>query len=215
MEQANLPRSVDYVLLPEVVAGSGNLGSFGCQDMCTVNRRSQMWDFLQFLLRRLIDPPAAVAREPRGYITFTLPFGATRGKKVYWFEKEIAWAKTRFGDDLVRVVNMANMTIPEQSEMMEHTAVILTNHGGGAASSIFLPSGAGVLSYWHGDVRFDHNVFETAGYIRVTWVSQEARSDTDRIAALVEHEYERTMIEWGRQDFSGSEVDSGDIAMPL
>ena len=197
MEDANHPRPVDYVLLPEVLAGSGSLGTIGCQGICTVNRRSTMWEFRQFLVRRLV-PPRLPTNEPQGYVTFSLPGGSSRPDQVHWFEDEITWAKHRYGSDLVRVVNMGNMTLQQQATLLGETAVLMTNHGGGAASSIFLPEGDGVIDFWHGDKRMDHNFCESAGFFRVTWVSDGARRDINRTRLLLEHEYERTMIDWGR-----------------
>ena len=40
-------------------------------------------------------------------------------------------AKQKWGEDMVKVVNMANMTMQAQAELVLNSAVLLVNQGGG------------------------------------------------------------------------------------
>jgi Glycosyltransferase 61 len=186
---ANLPpANVEYILLPNVMAGTGRLGQFGCGTDCSVGRGSQYWRFRAFLLRQL---HVCVEDPPAGYITFSLPNGSSRPDKVYFFEQEIAAAQQRYGPDLVRVVDMANLTMAEQAVLVRNTAVLITNHGGGSFVALFLPVGAGVLNFWHDGRKHDHMFFESAGFFRTTWVTVAERSFVNRTMALIDQEREK------------------------
>jgi hypothetical protein len=132
----------------------------------------------------------------KGYITFSLPMNSHRANQVSWFESEISWARERYGDDIVRVVDMANITMPEQVDLVRNSALFLTNHGGGGVVSLFLSRHTGILVFWNEDRRFDHNFYESAGYFRTTWVSKEERVFVNRTVALMEQEIERTARSW-------------------
>jgi hypothetical protein len=145
------PSSEDYVLLPNVLAGTGRLGFFGCEGDCSLGRGPQFWRFRNFLLKKLNLCPGTT---PVGYITISLPVGSSRPDQVHAFTAEIDEARRRYGDGVVRVVDMAQLTWREQADLVQNTAVLLTNHGGGGVVSIFLPRGAAVFNFWHGDRQY-------------------------------------------------------------
>jgi hypothetical protein len=89
---------------------------------------------------------------------------------------------------------MANMTLQEQAELVANSAVLLTNHGGGSAVSVFLPTGSGILVFWHGNSRMDHAMYESAGYLRPIWVSEAERPYVNRTMALIEREVEKAAL---------------------
>ena len=194
------PPDNDYILLPQVLAGTGRLNFFGCEGDCSVGRGPQFYRFRNYLLRHLFGPGKACRMDqeesPAGYITFSLPIASSRPDQVYMFEQEIAWARAKYGHDMVKVVDMASIPMQDQADLVRNSAVFLTNHGGGGVVSIFLSKNAGVLVFWHADRRFEHNFYESAGYFRTTWVGVEERAYVNRTIALIEHEVERTAVEW-------------------
>jgi hypothetical protein len=106
--------------------------------------------FRNFLLRKLFGPQQScefASKPPVGYITFSLPVGSSRPDLVYSFGEEIALAKLKYGDDAVRVVDMANTTLHDQAELVLNSAVLLTNHGGGSVVSLFVPVGSTAIAF--------------------------------------------------------------------
>jgi hypothetical protein len=199
-QRTNLPpENAEYVLLPNVLAGTGRLGQFGCSDDCSLGRAPQFYRFREFMMRHLYGSQTGCLesrRGPVGHIVFSLPVGSSRANQVLMFEEEIESAKAKYGDDVVRVVNMANITMQEQATILSNAAVFLTNHGGGGAVSTFLQRGTGVLNFWHGAYRFDHPFYDLAGYFRTTWVSKGEAKVVNRTMALIDLEVERTAMRW-------------------
>lgn len=183
-----------YVVLPEVLAGTGRLANFFCGDDCSIGRAPSWFQFRNFLLRKIRHVPAATA--PIGYITFSIPVGTSRPDEVWWFEDEIKAAKMRYGEDVVRVVNMANITIQDQARIVTNSAVLITNHGGGGFVSLFLPKGAGALVFWHKGIRFDHAFYESAGYFRPVWIGVEERPQINRTMAIIDYLVEQSSLVW-------------------
>jgi hypothetical protein len=196
-ERTNLPPTdTEYILLPNVLAGTGRLGS-GCDGDCSLGSGARYYRFRRFLLHKMFGPQRAcelASKPPVGYITFSLPGNSSRPGLVYFFEEEIKLATQKYGADAVRVVDMAKMTLQEQAELVANSAVMLTNHGGGSAVSVFLPTGSGILVFWHGNSRMDHAVYESAGYLRPIWVSEAERPYVNRTMALIEREVEKTAL---------------------
>jgi hypothetical protein len=200
-ERTNLPpANSEYVLLPNVMAGTGRLNFFGCEGDCSVGRGPQWYRFRNFLLQKLFGPQRSCELElshksPVGYITFSLPIGSSRPNSVHWFEEEIRLAKQKYGEDAVRVADMSNMTWQDQAELIVNSAVLLTNHGGGGVVSMFLPVGSSAIVFWHDKHRYDHNFYESAGYFRPLWVSVGEREYVNRTMAMIEREVEKTALQ--------------------
>jgi hypothetical protein len=121
-----------------------------------------------------------------------------------------------FGIDKVKVVNFSNMTIREQALIAMDTAVLFSYHGGGSATSVFLPKDASILLYstvgrctdkmdrgyvWcdRGRNHFDSVFYSSDSYIRTVWVNPEDRYNTERARKLLEIEYDKTMKAWRRE----------------
>lgn len=190
---------IQYVIVPEAMAGIGRLNYFGCEGECSIGRSPQWRAFRGFLFRQVFGPHRGCLeeqKEPKGYITFSLPGGSSRPDEVFWFEKEIKLAQQLYGNGTVQVVDMAKLTIQEQILLARDSVVLLTNHGGGGAVSTFLQSGSSVIVFWHGKVRKDHNFYESAGYFRTHWISVEERQYINRTMALIQNELEKTALVW-------------------
>jgi len=175
----------EYVLLPQVFAGTGRLGFWSCEGACSLGRGPQFWDFRNFLFDRILGRGGACwlhEQRPKGYITFSVPGGSSRPDLVWWFKAEIELARAKYGDAVVKVVDMAKLTIQEQARLTRNTAILLTNHGGGGAVSNFLDRGASVLVFWHGDRRMEHNFYQVCvkkGFFVPFFVAQlRSRLDT-------------------------------------
>jgi hypothetical protein len=148
---------------------------------------------------------------PAGYITFSLSENSSRPDKIHDFVKEIQLIKAMYGKEVVKVVDMATMSMADQAKLVSNSAVLLTNHGGVGGVSVFLQKGASVIIFWHNERRFDSNFYESAGYFRVNWVSNEERSFVNRTISLIDTEVEKTALQWpdilaARQKFPNSKV---------
>ena len=188
----NITNTIDaeYVLVPNVTVGSGRLALFSCYGDCTLGRGPQLFRFRNFLMRRMLGH--AHATNPKGYITFSLAHGATRGKgEVSFFEDEIAAAKLRYGEQAVKAVDLATLTLEAQAELIANSAVLFTNHGGGSASSVFLPKGASAFVYWRGQQR-DIEFYRSVAYFRTEWIEYIERRDVARTMRLLEMELVKT-----------------------
>lgn len=217
-EWNQMPSDASLVLVPTVLAGSGRLGQIACEGDCGIGRASQFLSFREFLLGNILRPNyERIKKEkkkyPKGYITFSLPVGSTHPEMVSFFEDIIPYAKEIVGEDRVKVVDMANMTLSEEAELTMDTAILFVNHGGGSASSIFLPKDAAVILYAHGgckkengsmkwcedgkNAHFDSIFYNSVSYIRPSWVEQDDRGDTEKIKNLLKMELTKTMESWG------------------
>ena len=216
-EWNQMPLDTSLVLVPTVVAGSGRLGQIACEGDCGIGRVSQFFSLREFLLGNILRPNYERMQEekkknPKGYITFSLPIGSSRPGIVSFFEDIIPYAKEIVGEDRVKVVNMANLTLSEEAELAMDTAVLFVNHGGGSVTSIFLPKHAAVILYAHGGchkrgsqkwcedgkyANFDSMFYKSVSYIRPSWVEHEDRSDTEKTKHLLKMELTKTMESWG------------------
>jgi hypothetical protein len=193
------PPNTEYVLLENAMAGTGRLDFFGCEGDCSIGRGPQWFRFRRFLLDKLFGPKESceiAEKGPIGYITFSVPVGSSRATFVSMFEEEIKLAKAKYGEEVVRVVDMATISMREQAALVANSAVFLTNHGGGGVVSVFIPAGASVIIYWHGGARRDINFYESAGYFRPIWLSEQERPYLNRTMAIIEREVEKTALRY-------------------
>jgi hypothetical protein len=193
------PPNTEYVLLENVMAGTGRLAHFGCDGDCSIGRGPQFVRFRRFLLDKLFGPKESceIAKQgPIGYITFSIPVGSSRSTLVSNFEEEIILAKAKYGEEVVRVVDMATLSMREQATLVANSAVLLTNHGGGSVASVFLQVGTSAIIYWHGELRFDQTFYESAGYFRPVWLSEHERPYLNLTMAIIEREVEKTALRY-------------------
>jgi hypothetical protein len=210
-----LPRGASFVLVPTVIAGMGRLGQYSCDGDCSIGRTAQFYAFREFLLGNIFWPSynsiqsQKKAEGRNGYITFSLPVGSSRPKEVSFFENIIPIARTLYGEDRVKVMDMAKMSAQEEAMLALDTALLFVNHGGGSITSIFLPRGASVFLYtaggcnkknavWcdEGKNHFDSVFYNGNGYLRQHWIEEGDRNNTDKIKALMQREYEQTLDIW-------------------
>jgi hypothetical protein len=149
-------------------------------------------------------------QSPAGYITFSLPGGSSRPDEVSFFENIIPIAKNLYGEEKVKVVDMAKLsTYQEEVHLAMNTAVFFANHGGGSSTSIFLPWGSSAFLYAAGpcskgslwcDIgnknHLDTIFYTTSSYIRPTWIHENERDDVTRITKMMQSEYKKTMESW-------------------
>lgn len=170
----SLQNNSDYILLPRVINGPGRLANWSCKGECTIGRGLWLWEFRRYLLNNILGP---TQQEPenKNLITISLPVGSSRSDKVTHFEDVIEAAKSRFGSDRVKAVDMATLSMVDQAQLVRQSAVYLSNHGGGSASAIFLPRGATLLMY-HGvgsqgePKMLDRHFWKSMGYIDSVWI---------------------------------------------
>lgn len=203
-EQNKDPTNVDLVMLPNVLAGGGRMGFIACKGDCAIGRSQQNYRFRNYLIDNILlaekdkvnGEGIKTTTKPHGYIVFSLPFGSSRPKYVYDFQEEIQECIRIHGADLVKVVELPKMTIQDQVRLLEETALLITNHGGIASASIFLPRGSSAIVYWHGEVKYDHQWFESTGYFRSVFIGVEERPFLNRTMAILDDELEKTRMEW-------------------
>lgn len=208
-----LPPGTSYVLVSTVLAGTGRLGQMSCDEDCSIGRASQIFSFRRFLLGNILWPNYNKIEEqkhnPAGYVTFSLPAGSSRPKEVSFFDNIIPIAKELYGEEKVRVVDMATLTMKEEVMLAMDTAVLFANHGGGSATSIFLPRDAGVFLYSAGKCKrgsemwcdmgrnhYDVVFYGSNGYMRPTWIHENERNDTSKIKDLLEMQVKMTLSSW-------------------
>jgi len=145
-------------------------------------------------MRNLLGEDSHSTRPPKGYITFSLALGATRGKgEVTFFAEEVRLARQRYGEDAVMAVDFSNMTMEDQGRIISNSAVLFTNHGGGSASTVFLPKGSAAFVYYRGEQR-DHEFYRNVAYFRTQWIEYHERRDVERTMGLLEMELTKTSI---------------------
>ena len=111
-------------------------------------------------------------------------------------------ARTLYGEDKVKVVDMAELSAQEEAMLALDTAVLFVNHGGGSVTSIFLPRDASVFLYTAGgfcnkglfcDEGRDSDFYNSNGYLRQQWIEKGDRKNTEKITALMQRECEQTL----------------------
>jgi hypothetical protein len=196
------PPGVEFILLPNVVAGTARTGFYGCDEDCALGRTQEYFRFRDSLFRSILGPRESCIfhqKRPNGYITFSLSIESSRPELVYHFEDEIALARKVYGEDYVKVADFSTMSIRDQVALVANSAVLLTNHGGVGAASIFLPRGGAAIVFWHGKMRLEHHWYESAGYFRTVWVGVDERPWVNRTMALIEDQVTKAKIEWDDQ----------------
>jgi hypothetical protein len=195
-----------YILIPNATAGIGRLNSFGCQEDCSLGRGPQLLRFRHFLIRRIFGPihgrELMEQHVPKGWIVFSVSINSTRPEFMADFAMEIAAARATYGDHAVKVVTMATMTWQEQAMMAMNAAALFTNHGGGSVVATFVPPHASVIIYWHGDLRFDHAFFESAGYLRPVYIGMDDRPYLNRTMAILGYELEKTALHYSTTELA-------------
>jgi hypothetical protein len=190
----NIVNHTDYVIVPSVTVGSGRLAMFSCYGECTLGRGPQLFRYRNFLVRRMLGD--AHATHPRGYITFSLPYGATRGAgEVTFFEQEIYEAQQMYGYHAVQAVDFANQTMNKQVQLIANSAVLFTNHGGGSASSMFLPKHSTAFMYWRGQQR-DEEFYRSVAYFTTEWIEYRQRQDIKRTMRLLAMHLTQTSLRY-------------------
>ncbi|GFH55489.1 hypothetical protein CTEN210_11965 [Chaetoceros tenuissimus] len=212
--------NVDFVRIPKTLIGTGRLGQISCAGDCSIGRASQLYSFRNYLLRNIFYPNFKIedSKKREGYITFSLPGGSSRPKEVTFFENTIPIAKALVGEDKVKVVDMANVTVQEEARIAMSSALLFVNQGGGSMSSVFMSRGSTVFLYTAGKMcpkprrddgyvrdnhwcvgkkkRFDHIFYESAGYIKPVWIDPVDRNNTAKIEDMMRGEYRRVMENW-------------------
>ena len=203
--------NTSLVLIPTSLAGTGKYGQYSCAGDCFLHRSSQLFSFRQFLIKNTLYPKhESLIREPLSkYITFSLPGGSSRPDEVSFFENVIPIAKEMFGEDKVKVVDMAKLeSVKEEALIIMNTAVLFTNHGGGSAASLFLPWGSAVFLYsvnsrkcegWCDvgkQTHFDYIFYSGSGYVRPIWIEKNERDDIVKIKQLLQMEYQKSIDMW-------------------
>ncbi len=189
-----MPHGTSFVLVPTVVAGTGRLGQYVCDGDCSIGRAPQFYAFQEFLLGNILwlnynsIQSQKKAEGPDGYITLSLPAGSSlRPKEVSFFENMIPIARTLYGEDRVKVVDMSMLALD--------MAVLFVNHGGGRVCNVdfFLPRDASVFLYtvgrckkpnvWcdEGKNHLDSVFYNSNGYVRQQWIEEGDRIDTEKI----------------------------------
>jgi hypothetical protein len=110
----------------------------------------------------------------------------------------------------IQVVKLSTMKLKDQLELVAGTSIFITVCGGGAVTSMFLPKGASLFTYFHETdgnggtpARLDWDLLNNLGYLRVHWLPRPRsgaktkrgktmpgprQSDFDAFVKLVEHE---------------------------
>jgi hypothetical protein len=90
----------------------------GCEGDCSIGRGPQFLRFRPFLLDKLFGPKESceiAEKGPIDYITFSVPVGSSRSTLVSMFDEEIKLAKAKYGEEVVKVVDMATVSMQEQA----------------------------------------------------------------------------------------------------
>ena len=83
--------------------------------------------------------------------------------------------------------------LEEQADLISNSAILFTNHGGGSASTVFLPKGASAFVYWRGQQR-DIEFYRSVAYFRTEWIEYHQRRDVARTMRLLEMELIKTSV---------------------
>ncbi len=191
--------NADYVMIPNVLAGAGRLGYFACNQDCSLGRSRESYRFRNYVYQNILaaesydyDPES---KTRAGYIVFSQSVYSSRPDLVSNFENEIKESIQLYGKDVVKVVDLAKMTMKDQVLLLDETAVLITNHGGISSATIFLPRGSAALIYWH-KTKMDNQWNEAAGYFRPVFIGVEERPFLNRTMAIIDEQLRKTRVEW-------------------
>jgi hypothetical protein len=177
----NDDNSSEWLLLPTVIVGTGRVANFGCSGDCTIHRTSALPRFRRWMLQNLFGPVNGNYRADQaattGKITVSLPIGNSHDW-IQTFDEIVPALREKFGSDNVHVYDMATLTIQEQADVVSQSQVLLSNAGGGSASSLFLPRGSTLLLYYKEGTQFDHELYSSLGYFQTNWLLADAAINT-------------------------------------
>jgi hypothetical protein len=158
------------VRLPTAVVGAGRLAHYSCQGDCTIHRN--VYRARQWIFQNVFGPNETHSLQPVTVplITMVLPVGNSH-PGVEWFESIAPAVQAQFPHPgMVQLVDMATLTVPEQLLLASRSAVYITNHGGGSATSLFLQSGSTVLLFADKKTREDDDLYDSLGYLHCEWL---------------------------------------------
>jgi hypothetical protein len=187
------PEKADYILLPNVLAGSGQASLYSQSNH---HRATQYWQFRNFMIRNIIGSERQQQQEraaPVGYITFQIAQDSSRPDLESNFTSEIERCQELYGEEVVKVFRMGSLTMEEQVDSIANSVVLFSNHGGGSASSIFLPRGSSLFLYSHGPLVMDSIFYDTISYFRTQYISAADRPHLNRTMALVDYEMMKSL----------------------
>jgi hypothetical protein len=166
-------------------------------------RAGLFWDFRLFLMENL----GIVQKNPwNDHKPFKIIFSSqssSQASRSITFDSELQYLRDQLDPNLAVVEEhiMSEYSLKEQAEMVSQTAIYVTGSGGGAVSATFLPRGASLLVYYHGEggfvnnkstgdpARLDWDMFNNMGYLRVHWIPIESKmEDVPALMTLVLHE---------------------------
>ena len=167
----------EWLLLPTVIAGTGRTAHFACRSDCAIHRTEVLFRFRRWMFQNLFGEVDGNARAGMvatpGKITISLPVGNSHAG-VQSFEQIIPALKAQFGNENVGVYDMSNLTIQEQAELISQTQVLLSNSGGGSASSLFLPRGSSLILYHLKHIMNDKWLYDSVAYFHPDWLPCDA-----------------------------------------
>ena len=213
------PQKSKYVCAPKAAAGIGMLSDHGLklhgwvkkdyEQTHNIGRGPVMYEFRNYMMRNIgLDPTPKVRSMLPRRIVFSI-LSSTDPERSTRFTAQIAALKSAFKGDntvLVEEYEFSHLALQKQVEVAATASVLITACGGGAFTSMFLPSGAGLVLYYpdkprshkkgghHGDpARLDWDFLNNMGYARVHWLPislMNSEHDLDMLVKLVMHELE-------------------------
>ena len=188
--------SSSMIRLPLVIAGQGRLAEYGCSRAeCATHWTGRLYRFRQWTLENIFGGERQAAIEqnvPATHITVALPVGNSH-EGVLWFEDIIPALQQQFGNETVRVVDFASLSLQDQARLAIATKVLLINAGGGSMTATFLPRGSTIILFHPGSWN-DATFYNAQGYINVVWQST-ADNETEKILDYVQVGLERESIQ--------------------
>jgi hypothetical protein len=212
VDDAGLEIKAEFAMVPNVLAGAAGLGHYSCHGDCQAGRSREHYRFRNYFSRNILLSTGESYDnfEPRkrndkaGYILFSLSGSkASRQEEIHHFKDEIRLCIERYGDGVVKALDLSTLSMKDQVLLLNQTAVLITNHGGVGIAAAFLPFGSAALIFWHHGAKMDHHWYESAGYFRPVFVGPEERPFLNRTMAIIDGQLKETRTEWSNLDKEG------------
>ena len=122
-------------------------------------------------------------------IVVSLPFGNSHREGVDYrnmddLERPL---QQKYGETRVKAIDLSTLSIGAQAVLLAKTKVLITNHGGGSSTCLFLQKGSTAITVHSFDnrgleMRRDDSLYDSISYFRTDWIPV-----TSSISEIIQH----------------------------
>jgi len=185
------------IRFPSVLSGTVNHSYLGCMRECVAHRVGLMYRYRKWMLQNIFGFKAGsiyheICASDNGedvLIVVSLPIGNSHVEGVDYRNMDDLELplQQKYGETRVKAIDLATLSIDAQAVLLAKTKVLITNHGGGSSTCLFLQKGSTAITVYSYDnkgreVRRDDTLYDSIPYFRTDWIPV-----TSSVADIIQH----------------------------